>query len=250
MDFTLSTSGNMLYITPVSGWAYNTQYTITLDANISGFNPLDSGYYTMGSDYSWWFTGPYCPLFTTLTRIRLEAGPAADNITDDTIYRLILKNSQDAMDIAITAADGASVPYSFFGCTWENVPYILRRYVECKTAYDLLALIEMANNGVGGARAQFKTLGDMKIRYGGPSAYYQAVDPGRKKQLYDCWMEYLNGIKATGIKAAVRGWLDASKGYCHPTSEPHHNRVVRSVDFRNSHPAGPWVRGRYWRGWV
>jgi len=247
MDFTLTTSGNVLYITPVNGLAYNTQYTVTLDSNISGYNPLNSGYYQLGSDYEFWFTGTYCPIFTTVGRIRIETGPIADNIIDDTIYRMILKNSQDAVEI-ISSLEGKRYNYAHWGCSWENVPWVMRRYVECKTAYDILALIELTNAGPGGASSQLKTLGDMTIRYGGPSAANQAIDPGRKKQLYDCWMEMLRGMKAVGINYAVRGWYDQSKGYNHPVLEPEHNRVIRPVDFSVADPHGPWYKARDWRG--
>ena len=247
MDFTLNYSGNVLYIYPASGLAYNTQYTVSLDSNISGYNPLNSGYYNLASDYTFWFTGPYCPLFTTVGRIRIETGPIADNLIDDTIYRMILKNSQDAVEI-LNVTSGSRYRFDNWGCTWENIPYVLRRYVECKTAYDVLALIELANYGTGGAASQTKTLGDMTIRYGGPNSANQAIDPGRKKQLYDCWMEMLNGIKSVGINYAVRGWYDTSKGYAHPVFEPEHNRVIRPVDFSVSDPHGPWYKSKDWRG--
>ncbi len=248
MDYTLSINQNVLSIIPASGLSYNTQYTVYLDANISGYNPLTSGYYAMDSDYSFWFTGPYCPQFTTVTRIRLEVGPNGDNLIDDTIHRMILKNSQDALELLAVSTNSTSrVPYSVYGCSWEDVPYILRRYVECKTAYDILALIELVNNSGGAAGFQLKTLGDMTIRYGGPNAASSKIDPGKKKQLYDCWMEMLAAIKALTINSAVRGWYDVSKGYPHPTFNPDHNRVIRTVDFINSQPYGPWERARYWR---
>jgi len=248
MNYTINVSQNVISIIPTSGLANNTQYTVYIDANISGYNPVTSGYYSLASDYSFWFTGPYCPQFTTVTRVRLEVGPNGDNLIDDTIHRMILKNSQDAIDLlSVTTSQATRLPYDYYGCTPENVPYILRRYVECKTAYDILALIELVNNSGGSASSQLKTLGDLTISYGGPNSASSKIDPGKKKQLYDCWMEMASAIKALGINSAVRGWYDVSKGYPHPVFNPDHNRVIRTVDFVNSQPYGPWERARYWR---
>jgi len=248
MEYSLSVNQNVLSIIPASGLSYNTQYTVYIDSNVSGYNPVTSGYYSLEGNYSFWFTGPYCPQFTTVTRIRLEVGPAGDNLIDDTIHRMILKNSQDAMEL-LAVSTGTNLPYNYYGCSWENVPYILRRYVECKTAYDILALIELMNNSGGGAAAQLKTLGDMSISYGAPNAANSAIDPGRKKQLYDCWMEMLRGIKtmALGQNPAVRGYYDASKGFPHPVWDASHNRVIRAVSFSNADPFGPWENAKYWR---
>lgn len=159
---------------------------------------------------------------------------------------MINKNSMDAIEL-LEGLSGRSIAYDFWGCTWHNVPYVVKRYVECKTAYDILALVDAVATSGGGPN-QLKTLGDMTIRYGGAAA--SGADPNRKKQLYDCWMEYYRGLKAVEINTAVRGWYDASKGYMHPIWEPHHNRVVRPVDFRNSTPRGPWQRARNWSGWA
>jgi hypothetical protein len=245
MDWVYNISGSVLSIIPSGRLPTNRMYTVTIPAGISGV--YEGSGVLLDSAYTFWFTSAYCPLFTTINRIRLQIGPIGDNIIDDTIYRMISKNSIDAIDLLRTVSSNDNIAYDYYGCSWHNVPPIVKMYVECKTAYDILALIELLNNSGGGAASQLKTLGDMTIQYGGPNASASKVDPGKKKQLYDCWMEMLNGIKALSINSAVRGWYDTSKGFPHPTYNPDHNRVIRTVDFRNSHPSGPWEKSYYWR---
>lgn len=248
MTYTLTVSGSVIGILPTEPLITNREYTVIVMAGVSGFYDLIT--YTLSADYSFWFTSLYCPLFTTVTKVKLEAGPGVDAITDDTIYRMIYKNSLDAVDMYNTY-QGTSIPYDYWGCTWHDVPLILRRYVECKTAYDLLALLDAAglNSGSDGTGSQLKILGDMTISYGGSktAGNPDMSAPDKKKQLYDCWMNALNIIRTKGINTAVRGWYDTTKGYPHPTFNPDHNRVTRTVDYINSQPYGPWEKARYWR---
>lgn len=91
----------------------------------------------------------------------------------------------------------------------------------------------------------------MTISYGGSpgSSSGTSGDPSRKKQLYDCWMQMLSAIRALslGQLPAVRGYYDVSKGFAHPVLDYDHNRVIRTVDYKNSHPYGPWERATAWR---
>lgn len=248
MDYSLSVNGKTLFIDFQDRLTTNRQYTITLGAGISGlFDSGASG--VLEEEYSFWFTSLYCPLFTTVGRIKLQAGPSIDQIPDDTIYRMIHKNSMDAVDI-YNAYQNKNYAYDAWGCDWQGVPGVFKMYVECKTAYDLLAIIELVATGNGvGSGGQLKTLGDLTIRYdGGTSSSGNSGDPNRKKQLYDCWMEMLNAMKNYGILSAVRGWYDVTKQYPHPTFDTDHNRVIRTVDFKNSNPNGPWFpASSYWR---
>jgi len=250
MDFNILVSGEYILLEPSGDLISNQVYTVTLMPGISGYG-ID-GTYTLDSEYSFWFTSLYCPLFSTVTKIRLEAGPAADIVADDTIYRMIYKNSLDIVDI-INSAKGTTYAYDAWGCTWHNVPIGLRRYVECKTAFDLLTLVQTLSSGsAAGGLSQTKSLGDLSIKYGTPSGSSAgtAADPSKKKQLYDCFMEVLKSVQTSGITAAVRGYYDESKGFAHPVREPEHNRIVRPVSFANAQPNGPWVRGAPWRGYT
>lgn len=248
MNYNLTASGSILYITPTEDLAKNTQYTVTISAGVSGVF-YDGSAGTLTSDYTFWFTSEYCPIFTTVGRVQLQAGTATDRIPEDTIYRLIHKNSQDVIDIYNTYHD-TNYSYTAFGCTWNTAPPIFRRYVECKTAYDILAILELAATSNGqGTGGQLKTLGDMTIKYSGSSST-SSFDPSRKKQLYDCWMDAMHALTVTGnagIKPAVRGWYDTSKQYPHPSYDPDHNRIVRTVETVRAAPCGPWKTSGGWR---
>ena len=248
MDYTLSYTENKLLITPTSDLSYNTVYTITIDSAISGIHPVTGSGMPMSADYSFWFTSTYCPLFATLNTVKTLTGPASDTLLDAAIYRMILFNSKQAVDL-YNISNSSNIAYNYWGCVPTNVPYQLRRYVECKTAYDILALVKQLNTA-GGGGDQLKSLGDMTIKYGGGSSDdgTPALNaPSKMKELYDCWNSMLRAIQS--IDVAVRGYYDTSKGFAHPVREPQHNRVVRPV-IRNAGmnmPSGPWVNGYYWR---
>lgn len=245
MDYTLSISGSILSIIPSGELDYNTQYTVTIGAGVSG-DISSTEWGALSSDYSFWFTSQYCPLFTTLGRVKLEVGPTANSFSDDSIYRLIYKNSIEAVDI-YNISHSTNLPYNYWGCTYTNVPFHLSRYVLCKTAYDILNIAKISGIDGGSGGNQLKTLGDMTIKYGGPSAAEAASDPKKIKDLYACWQEALRMVR--NVKVAVKGYLDTSKGYAHPVHEFHHNRVIRAVSFNNAQPRGPWENHTPWNGY-
>jgi hypothetical protein len=248
MVYTLEVSGNVLSIIPTGTLSYNTQYTVTLSAGLSGY--YDTIDYELENDFVFWFTSQYCPLFTTLSRVKLAAGPYSEQYTDDTIYRMIHRNSIDVIDI-YNITYGTDFAYDSQGCTASGLPFAIRRYVECKTAYDLLSLIKL-NGSLDGSSGgdQLKTLGDMTIKYGGPGsagAGGYAPDQNKLKELYNCWNEQLRMIRT--ISVAVRGFYDESKGYQHPVRDFAHNRIIRGVSFNNSCPHGPWYNSPEWIGY-
>lgn len=250
MVYSLSVSGSVLTINISGSLDYNTQYSVTVGAGISGLfaagvsNVLDD-------DYTFWFTSTYCPLFSTVGRVKLQTGPTVDSIPDDTVYRLIHKNSKDVIDIYNTYHN-KSYSYTKWGCDPETgIPYTFRRYVECKTAYDLLAIMELIYTSGGlGTGGQLKTLGDLTIRYDGSNTGGNCCDPTRKKQLYDCWMDAMHALTVTGdagLQSAVKGWYDVTKQYPHPTFDQDHNRVIRTVETIRARPCGPFRTSTYWR---
>jgi len=244
MEYSLEINNNIISIILNESLIANRQYTIKLLADIKG--NIDQNVVTLTEPFEFWFTSTYCPLFTSLTQVQMLLGPSAANaFMDDTIYRMIHKNSLDAVDI-YNINNNTKIPYDYWGCTWHDVPYILRKYVECKTAYDILSILQQLENGLSGNSGQLKSLGDMTIRYMNRSGNNNSNDPNKKQELYDCWTELLRSIKT--IKIAVKGWHDKSKGFAHPVREPEHNRVIRAIDFKNGEPNGPWKESRHWRG--
>jgi hypothetical protein len=241
-QYLLGGDGSSLYILPdlnTSDFGYNLEYYININPGLSGVvNDR------MSTTTNFWFTTQYCPLFATVTTIKLMGGPDLEGFSDDTIYRMIHKNSIDAIDL-LNSGSSNLYSYTSFGCTPQNVPYQLRKYVECKTTYDLLNIVDsITNQGV----AQSKTLGDMNIRYGG-STPSSSSDPSVKQNLYDCFSGLMNFLMtgAEGIKTAVRGLYNTSKGFPHPVLDATHNRIIRNVDVARSDPSGPWSSATDWR---
>jgi len=245
--YTLTVNDNVVTLTLSGALTCNREYLVTIDPYISGIIPPSGSVGVLASTYSFWFTSTYCPLFTTLGRIKLLVGPDADQLLDDTIYRMIHKNSLDAVEL-YNLSTTQNIAYDYWGCDWQKVPLKLKRYVECKTAYDVLSLLK--NIGAGGAGAnQLKTLGDMTIKYAGNTqgTNPDLNSPNRMKEMYDCWHEMLRAFR--NINVAVRGYYDKSKGYAHPVVEGQHNRVVRPVVWNRgvNQPNGPWVKGYPWQ---
>ena len=243
MDFSVEISGNILYLIPSGYLTTNRQYTVYIDAGLSGLLPPSGNSGEMTSDYSFWFTSIYCPQFSTSRKIRLAAGPAIDSFTDDTIYRMIHRNSLDAVDL-FNLYNSTNYAYDYWGCDWQDIPIHMKRYVECKTAYDLLSLIKLNTSINGTGMNQLKTLGDMTIKYGSSGGSTPSkFDPNKLKELYDCWNESSRMFKS--IKVAVKGYYDESLNYTHPALNPQINRVIRPVSFN----IGEYTPGTpYWRG--
>jgi len=224
--FYSSTYDRAIYILPDinDGFEYNKEVHVTVNPGISGIYN-----WPMENSNSFWFTTQYCPLFTNITTIKLMAGPSIEGFANDTIYRMIYKNSLDVIDI-YNASNSCSYNYTSWGCNPSQVPYQLRRYVECKTAYDLLTLVDMITQE---GTAQSKHLGDMSIKYGGKAG---SQDPGLKGRLYDCFTGTLN-VVGNNIKSAVRGIYDSSKSYPHPCMGTN-SRSVKFVPYRRNNTPG------------
>ena len=236
MNYSIEINGSVLSIILLDNLNVNRQYTLKILPGLKGINGTTE--YILENTLEFWFTSTYCPLFTSLTQVKLAAGPIADYFTDDTIYRMIHKNSLDAVDL-YNLNNNLLIPYDFWGCTWNDVPYTLRKYVECKTAYDILSLHQSVIQNGGGDGSQTKTLGDMTISYkSGASSDINNSDPSRKQQLYECWTELLRSIKT--VRTAVRGINDYSKGYTHPIISVNSNRTINHGDFRT--PGTPFIR--------
>lgn len=232
MDFELQINGNILYIIPNDEFSTNKQYNINIEPGISGQFPPIGDVGIISENYNFWFTSIYCPQFTTAKRVRLQAGPAIDSFIDDTIFRMIHKNSIDAIDL-YNISNSTNRSYNYWGCDWQDIPLQMKRYVECKTAYDILAILKMSNSFSNGPNST-KTLGDMNIGYSGSTE--TAPDPKKMAELYACWNDALRSFN--GIQVAVKGFYDVSKGYSHPVRDVSRNRVIKPVTFNGSFTPG------------
>ena len=183
-------------------------------------------------------------MFTYASSIILLLGPEAESFTEDTINRYIHRTSREVIDLLNISPDcnSRNIPYNYYGCNPEAVPYNLRRYVECKTAYDLLNLLDRLRKINGTANGQTKTLGDMTIKYNGSPS--EPANFGPKKDFYECFMGLQRIISnggtlcgtGAGISNAVRGRYDVSKGFPHPVHDTYHNRVIKP----KPNAIGPW----------
>jgi len=236
---------NNVYILPAlyndrATFQYNTEYTVMINDQIKSITPL-----YMQAPKSFWFTSKYCPMFTYANSIILLLGPEAEKFTLDTINRYIHRTSKEAIDLmnlGVNCTGGMKIRYDYYGCTPEGVPYNLRRYVECKVAYDLLNLLDRLRTVGGSDGGQTKSLGDMSIKYGGSSGSSGSND-GPKKDLYDCFTGLMGILSngptlcgtGAGINNGVRGKYDGTKGFVHPTRD-NHNRIQHPPIPAN----GPW----------
>jgi len=250
--YAIQTDGKSAYFLPrlneeCEGFRANTEMSVFVNGYMSGVNLPASGV-----NYNSWFTSWYCPLFTTVTSVRMVGGPALDAFHDDTINRYIHKNSIEAIDMynashtcgSLTKCRSANgIPYDYFDCDHTCVPYAFQQYVTYKAAYDLNSLKELMNTSGGcrGGRSESNTLGDFSIKYGGATSSPSSGSGGSidyKRIMYNEYMGFRR-IIANMPKSSVKGWWDYTKGYKHPVQEPCHNRLKSpSHSFK-----GPWRPG-------
>lgn len=242
MNYLIQISDNYLSIVPSGELGIETEIPnnrlihVTVKAGLSGYIFGETNNYSvLKEDYDFWFTTQYCPLFSTPKKVKLMAGPEADNFLDDTIYRMIYKNSLDGVELwnLNTTQEMSSESW---GCPASNVPFRLKKYVECKTAYDLLTLLDQNGSNITNG-GQTKTLGDMTVSYTGSPGGAGSEAPDRKKELFDCWNEMLRSFRSQW--AAVRGYFDESKGYSHPVRDLTANRLIKTHWFNTNHEQTP-----------
>jgi len=248
--------GYNIYILPAleymdkPGLDYNTEYTVYVNKDITSIHGLQ-----MIQDYSFWFTSQYCPMFTTAHRMIMMLGIEGEKFLEDTINRYILRTSMEAIDFMNMSPDcnsGYHLAYDYYGCGPDGIPPNLRRYVECKVAYDLFNLLNRMRIINGTAGGQTKTLGDMTIKYGSTlNAYNKNAQPNPLQDYYNCFMRLMGILSnsptlcgtGAGINNGVRGLYDVSKGFEHPTFDVEHNRIQKPKP-----PAdGPWFNSTNYR---
>lgn len=121
----LPPSGNTVTLETVPGLQLiqNTEYRIKVDP---GLRPFVSGeYLPLQTGFESFFTSEYNPLYLSVQAIRLDIGPFISDIPDDTINRMIYKNSYWAFSAHPTTLE-------------EPVPWYVYEYVRCSTELDLL----------------------------------------------------------------------------------------------------------------
>jgi len=154
-DMSIPATGTISFVSSTS----EKQVTITLTAALMQNNVVDviigrslsdtDGNPLVASDYSFYFTTTYNPLYVSTRRIRMEIGGFLSGIPDDTINLAIFEASRTADAIAWT---GSVTNQTYFDM-------VKRSFVICEAAGILLQGISM-DGGIAS-----KKLGDFSVEY-------------------------------------------------------------------------------------
>jgi hypothetical protein len=143
---TLTVGTNTLTITIPSGLLFkNNVVTVTLDDAIA-----DTSGNTLGTDYSFYFTTQYDPLYSSVRKLRLEVGAFISSIPDDTLNLAIFEASLEADALTWNKSTASGDYYEF----------VRRQFTTCKAAEILLLNAGGASLGLAG-----KKLGDLSVTY-------------------------------------------------------------------------------------
>lgn len=144
--YTSSVDESTLTITVGANQIYeNNLITVTLDSTIAGTNNV-----SLGSDYSFWFTTTYNPMYCTLRQTRMRIGAFIADVSDDTVNLAIHMASKETSYLTWNTTDADSDYYYFARSQW----------VCCKAAETLLL---NTTGGLGSLKS--KRLGDLQVEY-------------------------------------------------------------------------------------
>jgi len=147
---TVSVSGNKLVWTkaPSYTFPYNAQITVQIDAdyiaNADGEQLEEDVYFT--------FTTSYWPVYGSPTVLRIEVGPAISQLYDDTLYRILFKNTLRAL---WESSDEC-------GYTRDRPYPNTERFVKAQSTIDVIDMLRFLADLQAG---QKKTLGDFTVQY-------------------------------------------------------------------------------------
>jgi hypothetical protein len=141
----------------------NNAIYITLDSTIA-----DTDGNTLGSDYEFYFTTTYDPMFSHVRRIRLDLGALIVDVPDDVINFAIFEASLEAnaLTFGVLTTQRASV-IRFF-------QFARRQYVTCVAELILLNALQGSITGDEGGRS--KRLADLQVSYGGGGEFDDLLD--------------------------------------------------------------------------
>lgn len=176
---------------------YNQEVHFVIRAGTTG--ALNGVTGEFGSDSEIVFTTKYVPKYIDSRMLRVELGPMVASLFDDTLNRIIHKNSLDAWE-------QAAGNFSF-----DNPYPAVKRYVKYASIIDVIDSISLTNSG-GLIMDEDKTLGDFRYRRSGSSkvAMHPKYEQAKKELA-----KALREIRAyRGQPQAVA----AVKGSSHPSS--------------------------------
>lgn len=187
--FTVVNSG-IITSYPINGLGPNTLVEITLDNSISSTSGT-----SLTEDVVLRFTTTYTPLYSSVRKVRLDAGGILSNTPDDVINLAILEASIEA--------DVMSFRKSIINS--DLFVHARRQYVTCMAA-NIVAHNLLAAHGL----LKSKMLADFRVEY----------DPGAISSmlglLQDCSSKWLEQVQAGGGARAIRDPRGVVKGETDP----------------------------------
>lgn len=212
--------GSVVTWQPYSGepcFMYNQEVHFIIRAGTTGVGVTGANFGLTGEfseDSEIVFTTRYSPKYIDARMLRVELGTMVKELFDDTLNRIIHKNSIDAWEQAAGNFD------------FDNPYPAVRRYVKFASIIDVIDSISLANSG-GLIMDEDKMLGDFRYRKGGSTriAMHPKYDQAKKEL-----------AKAKRELRAYRGQyqaVSAVRGINHAGS--------RQDDFMRT-----WDNWRYW----
>ena len=177
-----NTANNKLTITPDASLVNNYEYIVTTKAGLEGATSLPLAEY-----YTFMFTTMYDPLYATTVAIRLILGNLVEDIPDDTINRIIHQNSLYAAQLYLPLVIANT------GLKWY-----ISKYVECKSAFDLLKNKFLNLGGVSSR----KVLADLTIDRGNQGRDIIALAAALMDDLQTC-IENMEGLIISGGQSST-----------------------------------------------
>lgn len=193
IPFTHTTSGSTVTIAIPDQMLFNNNVvTVTIDSDIQSISGKN-----LSSDYEFYFSTTYSPLYSSVRKVRLEIGAFIEDIPDDTVNLAIYEASLEA-DLMIWNTGTSNSSYLNFA---------KRQFVTCKAAEILL------NNVMGGSSTlKSKKLGDFSVGYDTSGSSGNEL----LKKIEACLSKWLPVLQAAGYptqepRMFIKGELDPDR---------------------------------------
>jgi len=162
---------------------------------------------TLGSDYLWYFTTTYNPLYASARRVQLDMGSIASEIPEDTMNQAIFEASLEASAYQIITNVASSKEVSMFS-------FARRQYVVCRA--QMILLDALINKGISVSDQMSKKLADLQVTRGGGTSNI-ATSMEKLDKCMEKWLAILEtgGILGPGTSLkpsiAVKGTFDPDR---------------------------------------
>jgi len=167
----------------------NNRITVTLSSSIENTDET-----SLGTDYTFYFTTEYSPLFASYRQVQLRAGTYLTSVPDDTINLAIWEASKEANTLTFVSSTSNSSYYE----------YARNQFVICRATQILLG------NYLDKSGRISKKLGDFEIDMSAPGIQ-KMFD-----KMQECVDKFLPIVESRGAKYVepefvIKGELDADR---------------------------------------